>query len=92
MTAFVYRHLRDAPLAVFAVEEIADGAAARGVDFVLGAALGVVGRAARRWLGFSLGLAAGGTAISEAGLAWAKLEFVAADNTGFDREGHAHPW
>ena len=74
---------------VFAVEEVAHGAAAGGVDFEFGAALGVVGGAARFGLGCLFGLAAGGAAIGEARLIGAKLELLVTNDAGFDREGHA---
>jgi hypothetical protein len=75
-------------LAVFAIEEIAHGAAASGVDFERGAAFDVVGR------GMGLGnsrffwLAAGGAAVGEAGLAGAEFEILVADDAGFNWEGH----
>jgi len=74
---------------VFAVEEVAHGAAAGGVDFELGTALCVVGGAARLGLGGFFRLAAGGAAIGEAGLAGMELELLVANDAGFDRERHA---
>ena len=76
-------------LAVFSVEKVAHGAAAGGVDFVLGAALGVVGGAARLGLGRFFGFAAGRAAIGEAGLAGVELEFLVTNDARFDGEGHA---
>src|SRR5580692_6451592 len=74
-------------LAVFAVEKVADGAAASGVDFNLDAALGGVKRAALVLLGL-LRLTARRAAIGEAGLAGAELKFITAGNTGLDRKRH----
>jgi hypothetical protein len=79
----------DGRSAVFAIEEVAHGAAACSVDFECGAAFGVVGRGPRSGLGRFLRLAARGAAIGEAGLAGAELELLVTDDAGFDREGHA---
>ena len=78
-------HDRDhkANLAVFAVEEIAHGFAARGGRASIGfqrvrGCLGVCG----------LLFAAVGTAVGEARLAGLEFECLAADYAGFDRIGH----
>ena len=76
-------------LAVFAVKQVAHGAAASGVDFERGAAFGIVGRGPGAGLGRFFRLATRGAAIGEAGLAGAELELLVTDYAGFDREGHA---
>jgi len=76
-------------LVVLAVEEVAHGAAAGGVDFDFGAALGVVGGAARFGLGGFFRFAAGGATVGEAGLAGMELEFLVTNDAGSDWEGDA---
>ena len=70
-------------LAVFAVEEIADGGAAGSIGFAVirktGSGLGG---------GIVFGFAASGTAVGEAGLVWLQFEFFAAEGTGADRKRH----
>ena len=70
-------------LAVFPVEEVAHGFAARGVRASVGF------QRVRGYLGVcSLSFAAVGTAVGEAGLAGLEFEFLAADYAGFDRIRH----
>ena len=76
-------------LAVFAVEKIADGAAASRIDFVLGPWVGVIGGAASSSFGIILRFAARRAAVGEAGLPGAKFKFFTADDTNFDRKSHA---
>ena len=78
---------------VFAVEEVAHGAAAGGVDFGFGFAPGVVDRRPRRGLGLGrFGLAARGAAVGKAGLAGMELKLLVTDHTGADRERHTQIW
>jgi hypothetical protein len=69
-------------LAFVAVEHVADGFAAGGVQF--GVAAGEVAFI----VVFFLGLAAGGAAVGEAGLVGAQLEFFSTDGAGADGEWH----
>jgi hypothetical protein len=73
---------------VFAVEHIANGAAAQSVDFGLDSAVDRVGAGAQGFGFGRLGLTARRAAIGEAGLAGPKLKFFSANDTGFDWEGH----
>ena len=72
---------------VFAVEHVADDAAALGVGFGLVFAFDGIFGACRLGL-IAFRLAARGAAIGEAGLAGTQLELLAADDASLDREGH----
>src|SRR5208337_1830781 len=78
---------REPKLAVLAVEQVADRAAAGGIDLAFCFGVKDVGRVCRSRLG-RFRFAAGGAAIGEAGLAGLQLEFLAANYARFDRERH----
>jgi hypothetical protein len=78
-------------LAVFAVEEIADGLAAGGVGFAGGLALvGVHG--ALGGGGGGVSSAAGRALMGKARLVGLEFEFLSADAAGFDGERHWHSY
>jgi hypothetical protein len=72
-------------LAVFAVEHVAHDAAAFGSGFLV--VLEACG-GGERGVRFCFWLAAGGTAIGEAGLVGLQLEFFTTDGAGTNWEGH----
>lgn len=77
-------------LAVFAIEQVADGSAAGFVDFLL--SLQLFGAEMLLGSGFCRFLfGALRTAIGEAGLVWPELEFFRANDADFDWERHTDP-
>jgi hypothetical protein len=74
---------------VFAIKQVAHGAAPGGGYFDLGAAFYVVGGGVHLSLARFFRFAARGAAIGEAGLIWAEFELLVTDDAAFDREGHA---
>ena len=74
-------------IAVFAVEHVADDAAALGVHFAF-AHEGVL-RPRRARVGL-FRFAATGAAVGKPGLAGPQFELLSANDTGFDRESHSN--